>query len=74
MKDIIQIMYYLIFIINYGINSFHWGLGIGDWGLGIGDWGLGPIPNPHVLFNIRDFFVLLFHNIKIIHLFVSDIH
>ena len=23
MKDIIQIMYYLIFIINYGINSFH---------------------------------------------------
>ena len=30
-----------------------WGLGIGDWGLGIGDWGQSPIPNPHVLNNIK---------------------
>jgi len=27
-------------------------MGIGDWGLGIGDWGLGPIPNPHILYDI----------------------
>jgi len=27
-------------------------MGIGDWGLGIGDWRLGPIPNPHLKFNI----------------------
>ena len=46
MKDIIQIMYYLIFIINYGINSFHFQKGNGDWGLGIGDSAQSPIPNP----------------------------
>jgi len=37
---IINIIYYLL-----GIGD--WGLGIGDWGLGIGDWGQSPIPNPH---------------------------
>jgi len=30
-------------------------MGIGDWGLGIGDWGLGPIPNPQLLNNSRNY-------------------
>ena len=50
MKDIIQIMYYLIFRLEFGVSSFHgdWGLGVGDGGLGIGDgdWAQSPIPNP----------------------------
>jgi len=49
-------------------------MGIGDWGLGIGDWGLGigpnpqsPIPNPHILYHIKNLNnVIYFFIIKLI--------
>ena len=38
-------LFFILFILN-------WGLGIGDGDLGIGDWGLGPIPNPQSPYSI----------------------
>ena len=35
------------------------------WGLGIGDWGLpnpqSPIPNPHLLTNLKSYFISLYY-------------
>ena len=45
-------------------------MGIGDWGLGIGDWGLGPIPNPHVKLNDKNYF---FNN-NLIYSFLNKIN
>jgi len=41
-----------IMIIYYIFNG-DWGLGIGDWGLGIGPNPQSPIPNPHIIFQIK---------------------